>query len=146
MITPLDQKHQLILGKEVTSNQRYFYELFPKYRGISDTFLNFELLEAVFIAAFTFGTVHDRVLFLVPMSHEKWVLDQFNKIADTIFQECANSKHPTHLAKGYGALFNRIGLTGQVQLLEEPSRWVAFGFSKNDVPNWMASRLFIKPK
>jgi len=145
--TPIRKRHQILLSREATPKQLSFYEKFPKFRGVSDQTLDSELLEAVLISALTFGTVQDHVYFFAPRGHEDWVVEQFNKVADVIFEECKKWPDPTKIAKQCGLLFNKIKLVGKPpQVPEEPSHWVSFGFTTElFIPEWMGTRLITGP-
>jgi hypothetical protein len=145
MSTPIHQKHLTLLDKKATKKQTYFYSRFPEYRGISDRSLDAEILEAVLIAALTFGTFDDRVCVFAPIVHESWVLDQFNQIVGIIFKSCYKASDKNKVAKGYVRMFKKILLAGKfLQLPEEPPHWVSFGFAVDDpIPEWMQKRLLL---
>jgi hypothetical protein len=145
MANLLHQKHLTLLDKKATKKQTYFYSRFPEYRGVSDRSLDAELLEAVLIAALTFGTYDDRVCVFAPIVHESWVLDQFNQIAGIIFGTCYKAPDKVKVAEGYKRMFKKILLAGKfLQLPEEPSHWVSFGFAVDDpIPEWMQKRLLL---
>jgi len=144
-ITPLHLKHFVLLDKKATDKQKLFYSKFPEYRGVSDQFLDAEILEAVFIAALTFGTFDDRVCVFAPIMHESWILDQFKRVAKVIFQGCHRAQDKVKTAEGYKRMFGKILLGGRfLQLPKEPSHWVAFGFTMDDpIPEWMKKRLLL---
>ena len=144
-ITPVVQ-HQLVLGKDPTASQVTFYEKTPGFRGLSDRSLDFEQLEATLILGLFSGTINDRVLMFAPVAHEAWVLEGFNTVISTIFEQCKKSEKAMARAKGYQTLFSKIALTGRLLQLEtEPPHWVSFGFSKEDpLPEWMPVKLWSK--
>jgi len=137
------ERHRTLLGKEPTGIQVRLYENFPTFRGFSDKTLNPEVLEAVIVLGLTFGTAQDRVFVLAPVAHEDWVLEEFNKVTDLVFNECKKHPHRARVAKAYGTLFKKMAIMGRLlQFKEEPVRWVSFGFSAEDpIPEWMPQRL-----
>lgn len=141
--TPNTKRHETLLGKEATKRQRHFYEKFPEFRGISDSSLDPEILEAVLISALTFGAAQDRIYFFAPLAHEEWVLKQFNQIADVIFERCKKWSKPVDKAKGIAMLFKKIVIIGKLpQIPSEPKCWVSFGFTTQDfIPEWMEPKL-----
>jgi cellulose biosynthesis protein BcsQ len=103
-----------------------------------------QIAESVLVLALCSGFANDKVLVLAPIKHEKWLLDQFDKMVTSVFEVC--KKYPEQTAKmvrGYSQLFKKVTLTGRLlQLQREPQYWVAFGFSGDDVlPDWMPRRL-----
>jgi len=141
--TPLRVKHRTLLDKEATEKQQEFYNKFPSFRGVSNQSLDSELLEAVIVAALTFGTVNDRVFVFAPPANEAWMLDQFSKIADVVFAGCMKWPDRAYVARGYGLMFNKVSIIGRPMFEKEPERWLAFGCTKDDLllPEWVAPRL-----
>jgi len=143
--SPNSERHRTLLGKEPTETQVQLYSRFPEFRGFSDQTLDPEILEAIVILGLTFGTVQERVFVLAPVVHENWVLAEFNKVTDLVFNEV--KKHPNRagVAKAYGMMFKKLALMGRLlQFKEEPARWVSFGFSAEDpIPDWMPPRLLV---
>lgn len=142
MSIPLYKKHEFLLGKKATAKQASFYNKFPEFRGLSDRSLDPEILEAVLISALMFGTVRDRVCILAPLAHENWVLEQFNKTADIVFEICKKQQDKVAVAKSYSLLFKKIVILGKILQIPEPSHWVSFGFAVSDpIPPWVEFRL-----
>jgi hypothetical protein len=135
--------HRILLGKDPTETQIRLYENFPAFRGFSDKTLNPEVLEATIVLGLTFGLARDRVFVLAPVAHEDWVLAEFNKVTDLVFNECKKNPNRVRIAEGYGRLFKKLAIMGRLlQFKEEPVRWVSFGFSAEDpIPEWMPQRL-----
>lgn len=143
--TPLAEKHRILLGKNATTKQTHFYENFPQYRGISDSTLDPEILEAIVISALTFGKPKDRVYILAPSVYTPKILDHFDKTVTAILEKC--KRYPEPLAKratkGYIILFKKIAIIERrMQNLKEPEYWLSFGFTKNNpIPDWIKSHL-----
>jgi hypothetical protein len=131
------------LNTNPSKKQCSFYAKFPQFRGISDSSLDPEIIEAVLIAALTFGMIKDRVFFFSPVAHETWILDQFRQVIETMFAESKRWPNREAIVKGYGLMFKRIIVTGRLlQILKEPEYWVSFGFTLEDIiPEWMEPRL-----
>ncbi len=145
-ITPAD-KHRVILGKEPTPTQLELYTRYPAYRGFSDRTLNAEKLEAVILLALVSGGINERVLCCAPVAHENWVVAQFNEVATTAFNHCKTLPNKLVIANAYAKLFSKVAIIGRLlQITDEPSHWVSFGFSKDDpLPEWMPKRLIDQP-
>jgi hypothetical protein len=141
--TPTTRHHCTILGKDPSEKQTLFYANFPTFRGFSDQTLDPEILEAIIITALTFGAAQDRVFLLAPVAHEDWVLEEFNKVTDLIFNKLKKSPDQVKMATFYGVLFKKIAIMGRLlQFKGEPARWVSFGFSAEDpIPEWMSPKL-----
>jgi hypothetical protein len=88
-----------------------------------------------------------RVALLVAGTHEKWVIDQFDKEAREIFSNFktmpGTQKSRAALAKLFGNCFKAVFVGSRLlQLPEAPEAWTSFGFSDQDpIPDWMREGL-----
>lgn len=144
----LRKMHVHLLGGEPTTDQAALYDKFPENRGYNDTALNEERFTAVVVLTMSQAILQkDRVLLLAPLPHEKWVVGQFNGVADRIFAVCkklpGSHEGRVKLARGYGEAFKRIFIFGRLlQLPEPPKWWASFGFAASDpVPEWVKTAL-----
>lgn len=71
------------------------------------------------------------------------MLDRFDSLATRCFHGNRGRANAAEMIVGCTKLFRKIVLTGRLlQLREEPSHWMSFGFCVDDVlPSWMAGRL-----
>lgn len=147
----LCKRHTNLFGDEPTPEQKRLYEAFPHVRGYADKALNVERFQAAVALALAQtkqnAKTTDRVLLLAPAAHEKWVIEQFNVLADRIFSHCKSlpweSSKKITLARAYGQMFKHVFIFGKLlQLPEDPKLWTIFGFDKDDpLPAWASARL-----
>lgn len=140
--------HSQVIGAQPSADQESLYRVFPDFRGYSDTSLNTDRFDAVVLVALSVAAKNDAVVVFAPTAHEKWVVSQFNDLADRIFTQCkaiggAKAKR-VQLAKAYETMFNRIQLTGRLlQVPKEPPHWLSFGFvASGPLPEWMPDKLW----
>jgi hypothetical protein len=143
----LQKNHSTLFGTEPSVSQKTLYDGFPTTRGYDDASLDAERFTAVVVLTIAQALQGDRVLLLAPLSQEKWVVEQYNAVADRIFTRCKTLTGPKEsrvaLARNYGAMFKRIYIFGRLlQLAEPPKAWASFGFSKADpIPEWVKESL-----
>ena len=144
---PAIQWHRTMLGQEPTEQQSKLYDSYPNYRGIADPALDSKVAEAILILALSSGLVHNKVAVLAPPQHEKWLIQQFDKVAERTFQHCKTRPAPQAKSEifGYVQLFKKLQLMGRpLQLQNEPQYWVSFGFTlESPLPEWMSPRLLV---
>lgn len=141
--------HSQVIGVQPSVDQKALYRVIPDLRGYSDTDLNIERFDAVVLVALHLAAKNEGVLVFAPTAHEKWVVAQFNELADRIFSRCKSmggeKANRTQLAKAYATMFNRISFTGRLLQISEPAHWVSFGFeSSGPLPDWMPDKLLLE--
>lgn len=144
--------HSQVIGAQPSADQEALYRVFPDLRGYSDVSLNTDRFDAVVLVALHLAAKNEGVLVFAPTAHEKWVVSQFNDLADRIFSRCkaigGDKAKRTQLAKAYETMFGRISLTGRLlQIPKEPSHWLSFGFeASGPLPEWMPDKLWSSPE
>jgi hypothetical protein len=142
--------HRTLLDAVPSDFQQAFYA--SKKLGFSDKIANEEKFIAVAVLTLSKTMrVHLRkpervVLFVAPV-HDKWVVDQLDKIARKAFNSVKKLGGSTagraELAKVIGECFKCLFVGSRLlQLPEMPEAWTSFGFSKDDpIPDWMRDGL-----
>jgi hypothetical protein len=94
---------------------------------------------ATFILAYA-QTPTGEVAFAVSGSTQKWAGEQLKKIARHIFSTRAKASRAS-IQELYG-YFQRLMMGSNILQLDEPTRWVAYGFNDADIlPPWMRGHL-----
>lgn len=148
MMPPI-KLHKTLYGAEPGEAHVSFYD--SGKMGYSDKEFDVARFEAVVVL-----TLHktlrtgiakpSRVVLLVAPTHEKWVMEQFDKAARRIygnFKKLAGAQSRTELAKLFGNCFAAVFVGSRLlQLPEMPEAWTSFGFTKEDpIPDWMRDGL-----
>lgn len=148
-MTPGDL-HVVLLGEEPTEVQRALYE--SGKMGFSDKSFDTDQFMAVSVLTLQ-KTMRvsiyrpERVIMLVAPSHDKWTMEQLDKLASrflgTLKTAPGSKEGRIRFVKLIGECFKKI-LVGSrlLQLPEVPDAWTSFGFSRVDlIPDWMREGL-----
>ncbi len=88
-----------------------------------------------------------KVTLLVPKTHDKWLIEQLDNVnkrmCDRLRTFPGTKQKRRELTTNVLGCFNNIWMFSRVlQMVERPTYWTAFGFSKEDVlPDWMQGKL-----
>lgn len=144
----LSRVHMSLLGEPPEDDHRTLYQAVPAAHGFLVTDVpNLRQFEAVTVLglALTYpfdGKTMHQTLFLVPALVEDWAVTALEGIAKRIFgriKDDANLKAANFMRRAFEHLL--LG-TPACDAEEQPGRWVAFGFKKEDlVPEWLRNGL-----
>jgi len=136
--------HRSLLGGDPTPEQRELY--LSKAHG----FDNDQEDEAKFIATFVLGlyqtrdweaSIFRKVAFAVPRSLDAWSVGRLRSIVSHIASIRVGK--PKSGNRGIVEAINNLEMGSRVySVAEEPARWVAFGFKREDeIPAWLRQGL-----
>lgn len=98
-----------------------------------------DLFLATFVLAYA-QTPRGLVTFAVSAPTQRWADEQIKKIAHRIFG--ARAKMPRASVQELFDYFQKIATGSKILQVNEPARWVAYGFHERDIlPPWMRGRL-----
>ena len=146
--------HRSWLGKDPDHTPRTFwvsprqielYQAWPEAKGVSSK----EMEEDLFVGALILLLAQTRpeskkkVSLVLPFSHKEWAVGQMNKVVRYMIRCRRKDRRGVALVKD---------VIGQIymhhmpnQMTDEPARWAALGFRKNDdIPEWMSESLLEK--
>lgn len=117
--------------------------LYTAYEDGLHGFSTSQLHEVAFVAtlvlALGLSEVINPVYFAVPKQHLKWVIAQMENVGRHIFRIRKGDKEGALVIR---EAFQQIRVTHKILDLEEPERWVMFGFKNEDVlPEWAKGKL-----
>ena len=131
-VTPLQEK--LYMASEEDRKRGYLLDS-------SATLQSWEHFLATFVVAYSQAR-DGRVVFAVSAATHAWTNEQLKKVARRIFSTRAGADRASIQVLYNG--FARLSIGSNVLRVDEPPRWVAYGFHDNDVlPPWMRGRLLV---
>lgn len=156
----LETFHQKLLGQnqdktpktfKLSETHKALYSAFDENKRGYRLLLNGQKTDqdrflATFVMAFymTNFPAEGKVIFIVSRAVEKWAIDQIRDIARHVYKSRKGASESAITAID-GAL-QRIDIGSRaLQIDGEPERWVAYGFTNQDLlPPWMRGRLILK--
>jgi hypothetical protein len=145
--------HQNLLGidpdktprafRVTPAQQRLYAAAEPPRHGFllpsSKSLESWEHFLATFVLAYA-QTQRGVVVFAVSAATQRWAGEQVKKIAHHIFG--SRAKMPRKSIEELYGYFQNIVIGSNVLQVNEPARWVAYGFNEKDLlPPWMRGRL-----
>ena len=146
-MTPIEI-HAYLTGQQPDPDHLTFY--YARKKGFSDKSFNkdrFLLVAVLTLYKSLLKSPPSRVVLLMPPTHDKWVVNEFDNFSQVAFKSIKN--HPgtpqgrAKMAKLFGSAFKMIFYSSRLlQLPDQPTSWTSFGFSKDDpIPDWMRDGL-----
>ena len=143
------QFHLDLLGRNAQRTPQEFWltktheELYNAYASGMHGYSGAQLSEGRFLAtlvlALALTEVIHPVYFAVPKPRVQWTVDQIEKIGRHIFRIRKGDKEGVLVLR---QAFQQLRVTSKILELEEPERWVMFGFKNDDIlPNWAKNHL-----
>lgn len=138
--------HRGITGQDSEEAHEQLYRAYPTLRGYASSALNLPYLQATIVLGLsqTYMLHPERMTktaFLVSPTAEKWALEQLDLILREIFDQCRQTGN-LRVAQYLGAALKHFLIGNRILQIEEPTRWVAFGFDLDmPLPDWMKDSL-----
>lgn len=138
--------HESLFEEAPNETHLTLYRAFPKSHGYKGHDQDLSRLQASLVLgiAQTYpsgGDSFQRVLFVYPSFMDEWVTDQIaNTVKGIVVNLVQQDRIPA--AKVVKNALDKLLLGSRVLQIEEPPRWVAFGFDQDDlVPEWLKQGL-----
>lgn len=108
--------------------------------GYSNSAQNETLFTATLVLALCLTEIIHPVYLAVPKPHIKWVVhEQVERVGRHIFRCRKKEKEGALVLR---QAFKQIRVTHEILRMEEPPRWVMFGFKSDDIiPEWAKGKL-----
>jgi len=143
--------HEIFVGTTLTSQQNALYES-AFGRGFSTKNPEPSLVDATLVLALSMAKgdgegVYSKVLIYAPSNLHKMVFEQIHKLAVNLtirvssYKQLERKKKSMEVARNWLEVL-MVGAPKLGDLSEEPERWVAIGYSKDDLlPDWLKKAL-----
>jgi hypothetical protein len=110
------------------------------FRGFSNNERDEELFLATFVLALNQTQGTERTVLVVAQPHVRWAIKQVETIARYAFRR--RQGDPKEEVRVLRDAFYQLNLTSKVLRIDEPERWVIFGFNEADpLPIWAKDKL-----
>jgi len=142
---PTARLHETLLGTTPSKSQLRLYDN-PAVHGWLDGSEDPEKFLAVFMRALALtlppdGETFRRSFLLLPPKHEAWAVVRMKALTRHMLVQ--HAKRPM-IYNLICKLVSETAMATRVLQMEEPARWVAFGFGPDcDTPSWLRSHLLV---
>jgi len=138
----LAQFHEELMGITPDAEQQALYNN-TTMRGFREDSFNRKRFLAVILLALWLARPHDgvynKVLLIVPPSHEKWAIETLRVVAKHILMRL---KERPGLYDYVVKTISSIQMGSRIFGIEEPTLWVTYGFSPTSpIPAWLPPKV-----